>query len=99
MLLDVLSELDEIKICTGYLLDGNEVKNIPARYQDYNKCEPIYITLPGWKEDISKVKAFDKLPINAQNYIKKIEELVGVEVCYFSVGPNRGQTIIRKEKF
>jgi adenylosuccinate synthase len=99
MLLDVLTGLDELQICTGYLIDGKEVKNIPARHQDYSKCEPVYITLPGWNEDISMVKAFDKLPVNTQNYIKKIEELVGVEVCYFSVGPNRNQTIIRKEMF
>ena len=99
MLLDVLTGIEELKICVGYNVDGKEIHTIPARVNDYEKYKPIYITLPGWKEDITNVKSFDELPENAQNYIKKIEELCGVDVCYFSVGPEASQTVIRRELF
>lgn len=99
MLLDVLTGFKEIKICVGYQLDGQAIKTIPSRFQDYERCVPEYITLPGWSEDISKVQSFEELPKNAQDYIKKIEKLTGVKVCYFSVGPDKTQTVIRKELF
>lgn len=99
MLLDVLSGFKELNICVGYTLNGKEIKTVPSRYQDFEKCVPTYITVPGWDEDITKVKSFDELPVNAQNYIKKIEEITGVDVCYFSVGPDKEQTIIRRELF
>lgn len=99
MLLDVLSGLDELKICTHYLLNDEKLSTIPAREEDYQACRPVYINLPGWCEDITKVTSFSELPINAQNYIKTIEEITGVEVQYFSVGPDKKQTIVRKEIF
>lgn len=99
MLLDVLSGFKELKICIGYQYEGKLIHTIPSRYQEYERCIPEYITLPGWHEDISKVQTFEELPKNAQNYINKIEKLVGVKVCYFSVGPDKTQTIIRKELF
>lgn len=97
--LDVLSGLDELKICTSYNLNGKEIDYIPADINEYNKVTPNYLTLPGWHEDISNVKSFQELPVNAQNYLKKIEDLSGLEVVLFSVGPKREQTILIKEIF
>ncbi len=97
MLLDVLSGLDKLSICTGYTLDGKEIAHVPANIKDYERCEPVYIEVDGWKEDITGVTSFEELPVNAQKYLQKIEELVGVKVKMFSVGPDRKQTILLDE--
>lgn len=97
--LDVLSGLDELKICVSYNLNGKEIDYIPADINEYNKITPNYVTLKGWHENISNVKSFHELPLNAQNYLRKIEELSGLEVVLFSVGPKREQTILIKEIF
>ncbi len=97
MLLDVLSGVEKLKICTGYKLNGKEISYIPANIEDYEKCEPVYIEVEGWKEDITSVTSFDELPKNAQNYLKTIEKLVGVPIKIFSVGPDRTQTILLEE--
>ena len=99
MLFDVLTGLDEIKICYAYELDGKEINNIPATLSELERCKPLYVTLKGWKEDITNVTSFDELPKEAQNYIRKIEELSNTKVAIFSVGPDRNQTIILKEIF
>ena len=99
MLLDVLSGLDEIKICYEYDLNGIPLKTVPATLKELELVTPKYITLKGWKEDITNVKSFDELPENAKAYIRKIEELTKAEVALFSVGPDRSQTIKLKELF
>ena len=99
MLLDILSGLGSLKICDYYELDGKKITLPQARLDEFARSVPHYIEMPGWDEDISGVKSFEELPINAQNYIKKIEELVGVSVTMFSVGADKYQTIIRKELF
>ncbi|MFA6627174.1 MAG: adenylosuccinate synthase [Bacilli bacterium] len=99
MLLDVLSGVEELKICTHYLLDGKQLNYIPARLEDYERCVPVYRRLPGWKEDITMVKSFDELPIATQNYIKAIEEVCQIHVQCFSVGPDREQTVLREPIF
>ncbi len=99
MLLDVLSGLDKLKICTSYTLDGKEITHIPANIDDYERCQPVFIEVDGWKEDITKVESFDDLPQNAKNYLLKIEELTGIKVKMFSVGPDRKQTIVLEEIF
>ena len=96
-LLDVLTGLDKIKICVAYRLDGKEITYVPASIKDFAKCEPVYIELDGWNEDITHVTSFEELPINAQNYLKKIEEIVRVKVSIFSVGPDRTQTVYLEE--
>ena len=90
--LDVLTGLDEIKICTAYELNGEQIYHYPAGLKDLAACKPIYETLPGWQEDITSCQTLEELPVNARNYIKRIEELVGVKVSTFSVGPDRKQT-------
>ncbi|HOO43496.1 MAG TPA: adenylosuccinate synthase [Bacillota bacterium] len=99
MLLDVLTGIEYLKICTGYMLDGEEIDVIPASYESYMNCIPIYQIYPGWTEDITKVKSFEELPLNCQNYIKAIEDYLGVDVTLFSVGPDRLQTVTLKNIF
>ncbi len=98
-LLDVLSNIDTLKIATHYIVNGEKVDNVPAGEKDFNNAEPVYIELPGWTEDISKIKSFDQLPENAKSYLMKIEEIVGVKVSQVSIGPDRDQTIIINKMF
>ncbi len=96
-LLDVLSGIETLKIATSYIVNGVETKNVPAGEREFNNAQPVYIELPGWTEDITGVRSFDELPVNAQNYLKAIEEHTGVQVSQFSIGPDREQTVdIRK---
>ena len=99
MLLDVLTGFDKIKICTAYKMGDKIVNNFPASLEDLAKCEPVYEELDGWNEDITKVEKFEDLPENAKKYIARIEELIDVNIDLVSVGPNRNQTIIRKNIF
>lgn len=99
MLLDVLSGIETLKICTAYTLDGEVIHALPSTIKQLNKVKPVYEEMPGWQEDITKVKSFDELPVNCQNYIRRIEELVKCPVTIFSVGPDREQTIVLKEVF
>lgn len=98
-LLDVLSGIDELKVCVGYLLDGKEIDYIPANIKAYERVEPIYATLQGWHEDITKVRAYSQLPIQTQNYIKFIEDFLDIKVSVFSIGPDREQTVTRIDLF
>ena len=99
MLLDVLTGFDKIKICTAYKMGDEIINNFPASLEDLAKCEPVYEELDGWNEDITKVENFEDLPENAKKYVARIEELIGVNIDLVSVGPNRTQTIIRKNIF
>jgi adenylosuccinate synthase len=97
MLLDVLSGFDTLKICTAYKLDGKIIHGLPATVKDIERVEPVYEEMPGWKEDITHVTSFEELPVNCQNYIRRIEELIHCPVVMFSVGPDRKQTVVLKE--
>ena len=99
MLLDVLSGLDEVKICYAYEIDGKVINYMPSTIKELNKVTPVYLTLKGWNEDITNVKSFDKLPENAKIYVRKVEELTKASVALISVGPDRTQTIKIKEIF
>ncbi len=92
--LDGLDTLDTIRICTAYKLDGKEIAFFPADYEILERCEPVYIELPGWKCDTSGVKTFDGLPENARNYALKLAELTDSKLKIVSVGPHRDQTIL-----
>ena len=93
MLLDVLSGLDEIKICYKYELDGKAIDYVPSTIKELERVKPIYLTMPGWNDDITNIKKFEGLPENAKAYIKKLEELTKTKVALISVGPDRKQTI------
>jgi adenylosuccinate synthase len=93
MLLDVLSELPEIKICTGYELDGGAVDHFPGDAFLLEKCKPVYETLPGWKVPISATRRLADLPAAARRYLDRLAELLGLPLAIVSVGPDRQQTI------
>ena len=95
-LLDVLTGLKTVKICKAYKLDGKEIDYYPASLKELDRCEPVYEELPGWDEDITGVKKFEDLPVNAQNYLKRVSELSEVPLATVSVGADRIQTIIFK---
>ena len=93
MLLDVLSELAELKICTAYELDGRRTTDFPSHVDDLRRVVPVYETLPGWQKEISEVGRLDDLPANARKYLDRISELLRRPVEIVSVGPDRRQTI------
>lgn len=93
MLLDVLSGLEELKICTSYELDGKRSTRFPSHVDDVRRVQPVYETLPGWKEDLTRARTLGDLPANARAYLERISQLVGVPVEMVSVGPARDQTI------
>lgn len=97
MLFDVLSGLDKIKICTGYKIGDRVLTTPPATIAELSKCEPVYLEMEGWKEDLTAMKDFNELPNAAKDYVAKIEELTGVPVGIISVGPDRTQTIMISE--
>jgi adenylosuccinate synthase len=91
--LDTLTGLDELKVCIGYEIDGARTTFFPANIARLVKARCIYQTLAGWKEDITQVKDFDRLPPNAQNYVAFLEKCLKKPVTMIGVGPNRNQTI------
>jgi adenylosuccinate synthase len=91
--LDVLSGLDEIKVCTRYELSCDPIRYADVDAYGLDKVETIYETVSGWQEDISQARSFDELPANAQIYVKMIEEAAGVPVKWIGVGPEREATI------
>lgn len=97
--LDVLDDLDEIKICTAYDHNGTLIKNFPPEIKVLQECTPVYESHPGWKQDISGITEFDDLPENAKKYLARIEELSCVKAKIISVGPGREATIIKESIF
>jgi len=93
MLLDVLSELKEVRICSAYSIGGKRVAQFPSHVDDLREAEPIYETLPGWNEDLTAVRSYEGLPANARKYLDRISQLLGRPVTIVSVGPDREQTI------
>jgi adenylosuccinate synthase len=94
--LDVLSELDTIKVCVAYEQDGHRYNSLPCHQTTFHHARPIYEELPGWKEDITGCRTFEELPKAARDYIGFIEDLAEVPVAMIAVGPSREQTIIRR---
>lgn len=97
--LDVLGGQDKIKICNAYAHKGEVLDEFPTSLKILAECEPVYETLPGWSEDIQSIRKFEDLPVNAQNYLKRIETLTGVPIDIVSVGPGRDETFIVKNPF
>jgi len=92
--LDVLSGLEELKLCVGYKDNDEVITDYPFNQNVLNTAEPVYETFDGWTDDISTVKSFEDLPNNAQNYIKAIEAFIEVPITFISVGPERTENII-----
>jgi adenylosuccinate synthase len=97
--LDVLDDLDEIQICTGYEYCGKITTDFPAQIDVLAKCSPVYETHPGWKTPTSDMTDFDDLPEKAKAYLARIEELSEVKIKIVSVGPGREATIIKENIF
>jgi adenylosuccinate synthase len=93
--LDVLSGLEEIKVCTGYRMNGSPIRYADVDAYGLEEVEILYETVPGWTEDISAARSFEELPYNAQAYVKRVEEAAGVPVKWIGVGPERDATIRR----
>ena len=91
--LDVLNDLEEIKVCTSYAYRGTELNEFPRDPEVLAECVPVYTSFPGWKGDISEVKTYAALPQSARDYLDKLVELTGCPVVLVSVGPRRDQTI------
>ena len=90
--LDVLDGLKEVKICTGYKIDGKVYDTFPADCALLDKVEPVYESLPGWSETTTNARSFEELPANAQAYLRRMEKEVRAKVGIVSVGPKRTQT-------
>ena len=97
--LDVLDELDEIKICVQYDLNGKKVDYLPAAVEDQLRIKPIYKTFPGWKKTTNGIKNIDELPENAKKYIYAIEDFIGTKISSISTSPEREDTILIENPF
>ena len=97
--LDVLDELDEIKMCIQYRLDGKKINYLPASVEDQLKIEPIYKTFPGWKASTKGIKNIEDLPDNAKNYIYAVEDFIETKISSISTSPEREDTILIENPF
>ena len=97
--LDVLDELNEIKICVAYEIDGKEIDYLPAAVEDQLKVKPIYKSFKGWKSETKGIKKFDDLPENAKSYIKELEKFIETKVSSISTSPERNDTILIEDPF
>lgn len=93
MKLDILDELDELKICVGYQIGSQKIRNFPATIEELAAVQPIYETLDGWKSSIGAIRSYGALPRAARAYVRRIEELCEVDISLISVGPRRDQTL------
>ena len=96
-LLDIFSGFDTIKIATAYELDGQKIDYYPSSLKELDRCQPVYEELPAWKEDITNAKTWSDLPENAQKFLNRVSELVGIPLVTVSVGPDREQTIVLQD--
>ena len=94
MLLDVLSQLDEIKVCTASEIEGQRVIDFPSHVEDLAKAVPVYQTLPGWKRDISSVRRLSDFPAPVRSYLDTLAELIRSPIEIVSIGPDRDQTVL-----
>lgn len=97
--LDVLDGMETVKICVAYKLDGKEVMTPPVGADLFEKCDPVFIEMPGWQESTVGVKSTENLPQAARDYLAKIEDLCGVPIDIISTGPDREETIIKRHPF
>ncbi len=90
----MLDGLTELKLCTGYELDGEIIDILPMGADEIARCQPIYETLPGWSETSVGVTRYEDLPVNAQRYLDRIQETTGVPIHVVSTSPDRDHTIL-----
>ena len=97
--LDILSGIGDIRVCTGYEVDGQKVATVLADTDKYNRCVPVYRDFPGWTENLTQLKKLEDFPKNARAYLDAMSDLSGTPIGWVSVGPSRDQTIHLKEPF
>jgi adenylosuccinate synthase len=97
--LDVMDDLETVKICVGYRIDGDEVRVLPSAAEELQKCEPVYESLPGWRTSTVGMRGFPELPPAAQRYLQRIEELSETPITIVSTGADRRDTIVRTHPF
>ncbi len=97
--LDILDALPTLKICTGYLYKGQPLHEYPASLKVLYEVEPVYEELPGWQSDITGIRRYEDLPLNARRYVERLSECSGARLGVVSVGPDREQTILLEEMF
>jgi len=97
--LDVLDGLVELKLCIGYLLDGQRIELLPLGAEEVSRCEPIFEVLPGWNASTVGAKSWSALPMAARAYLHRIEEICEVPIDVISTGPEREETILRRHPF
>ncbi|KOS85001.1 adenylosuccinate synthase [Burkholderia mallei] len=97
--LDVLDGLDEVKLCVGYKIDGEDVDLLPRGAAEVARCEPVYETFGGWKESTVGIDSWDALPANARAYLTRVQEVAGVPIDMVSTGPDRDETILLRHPF
>jgi len=97
--LDVLDGFEEIKLCTGYRLDGREIDYLPTDAGEQARCEPIYEVMEGWSESTRGARSWAELPAQAVKYVRRVEELTGATVALLSTSPEREDTILVKDPF
>jgi len=95
--LDVLTGWEKIPVCVAYEIEGRRVSELPASQSDFHHAKPIYEYLPGWSENISSARSIQDLPVNAQKYVKFLEEISGAPISAIGVGPGRDETIVVRE--
>ncbi|HOG39865.1 MAG: Adenylosuccinate synthetase [Syntrophorhabdaceae bacterium] len=99
MKLDVLDEFDKIRVCTKYKLGNRFLTDPPMATTSYPKCEPVYEDIDGWNSPTRGITSYGDLPLNARKYLKRLEEIVGVNIDIISTGPERESTIVLKNPF
>ena len=97
--LDVLDGLQELKLCTGYELDGELIDILPLGADDIARCKPVYETMPGWSDSTVGATRYEQLPINARLYLQRIEHVTGVPIHVVSTSPDREHTIMVRHPF
>ena len=97
--LDVLDGVEEVKLCTGYNIDGQFSDILPVGAEETSRCIPVYETMPGWTDSTVGIKTLEGLPAAARNYLKRVEEVCGVPVDMISTGPDREETIVLRHPF
>jgi adenylosuccinate synthase len=95
--LDVLDELDEIRICTGYRFEGQALEEMPSDSSVLAGCEPVYETMPGWRSATAGIREWRELPDAARRYVERLGDLIGAEIGVVSTSPEREDTIVRAE--
>jgi adenylosuccinate synthase len=97
--LDVLDGFETIRLCVGYNLDGKKLDVLPRGAETVARCEPIYEDFPGWKGTTFGIREWGKLPVEAQNFLRRIEEVAGKPIAMVSTGPERDETILLQHPF